>query len=374
MSNAIEKLFDLGQSVWCDNLSRNMLDQGELKRLIGLGVVGVTSNPTIFMKAITGSADYDEPFDRLLGEDRDLVGIYEGLVLADIAEAADQLKPVYDRTDGVDGFVSLEVNPQLAYDTEGTVAEGRRLFAALDRRNVLIKVPATNEGIPAIEALIGEGVNVNVTLIFSLDMYQRVIDAYVNGLQTCVRNGRDVSRVASVASFFISRVDSAVDALLEAKRESGADVGDLPGQAAIANARLAYARFKQCFDTSTAGPFAELATQGARVQRPLWASTSVKNPAYSPTKYTDGLIAPDTVNTLPPATIESVMNGGDASISIDDNISADQACFDRLSSLGIDINAVTDKLLTDGVKVFADSFDQLLEDLSTKKEQLRTAG
>ena len=374
MSNAIENLFQLGQSIWCDNLSRSMLEQGELQRLIGLGVVGVTSNPTIFMKAITGGAEYDEPFDRLLAEDRDVIGIYEGLVLADIAEAADQLKPVYERTDGVDGFVSLEVNPNLAYDTEGTIAEGRRLFAALDRPNVLIKVPATNEGVPAIKTLIGEGINVNVTLIFSLDMYDKVMRAYVDGLGILSRSGKDISRVASVASFFISRVDTAVDALLEAKRDAGADIGDLPGQAAIANARLAYAKFKHCFDASAARPFAELTAQGARVQRPLWASTSTKNPAYSSTKYTDGLIAPDTVNTLPPATIESVMNGGDVAVSIDDNVSADHACFDRLSSLGIDINAVTEKLLTDGVKIFADSYDQLLEDLTSKRSQLRTAG
>lgn len=372
VSHAIRTLSERGQSIWCDNLSRHMLRSGELQRLIDLGVVGVTSNPTILMKAVTGGADYDDSFDKLLAEGRDIAGIYEGLVLPDVADAADILKPVYDRTDGIDGYVSLEVNPHLAADTEGTIAEARRLFAALARPNVLIKVPATDAGIPAIRTLIGEGINVNVTLIFSRAMHEKVMRAYIDGLSRLKASGGRLSSVASVASFFVSRVDTLVDKQLAEKRAAGAEVEALLGRTALANAKLAYARFEEVFHAS--GEFAELAAGGARVQRPLWASTSTKNPAYSPTMYVDGVIGPQTVNTLPPATIEAVLQSTIPEVTIRDDLDAARSVFDQLAAIGIDIDAVTDELRVAGVKAFAESFDELFANLSQKRDRLRATG
>ncbi|MGB2988119.1 MAG: transaldolase [Phycisphaerae bacterium] len=372
MSNTIQKLYEQGQSIWCDNISRPMIDSGELQHLIDLGVVGVTSNPTIFMKAISGGNDYEALFSKLLGEGREIMGIYEGLVLPDVADAADMLRPVYDRTDRVDGYVSLEVNPKLAYDTEGTIAEARRLFAELNRPNIFIKVPATNEGIPAIERLIGEGINVNVTLIFSLAMHEKVMRAYVDGLERIVASGGDPSKVASVASFFVSRIDTLADKLLTEKHPPHTDISDLLGAAAIANARLAYARFERFFDP--AGEFGALANKGARVQRPVWASTSTKNPDYPATKYVDGLVGPQTVNTLPPHTIDAVLHEGGTKVTIRDDLPGAHAIVEQLEKLGIHTDAVTDKLLVDGVDLFAKSFDELLANLMEKREELRAAG
>ena len=369
MAGIVAELYERGQSIWCDNLSRKMIDSGELQRLIDLGVVGVTSNPTIFMKAITGGTDYDAAFDRLLADGLDTLAVYEGLVIPDIADAADLLRPVYDRTNRVDGYVSLEVNPKLAFDTEKTIAEGKRLFATLDRPNILIKVPATEEGMPAIAALLADGINVNVTLIFGLSMYEKVMQAYIDGLTRLDSNGGDLSRIASVASFFVSRVDSLVDKELEQKRSAGGDVDRLLGRAALANAKLAYARFEEVF--SDTGQFAKLAAKGAHVQRPLWASTSTKNPAYSPTMYVDGLVAPQTVNTLPPHTIEAMLKAQAASCTIRDDLAGCRACFDELGALGIGMDGVTDKLLVDGVGIFAASFDELLANLERKRDQVR---
>ncbi len=365
MSNTIEKLYELGQSVWCDNISRGMIDTGELQRLIDLGVVGVTSNPTIFLKAVTGGGDYDELFNKLSAEGLDTQAIYEGLVLPDIADAADILRPVYERTNGVDGYVSLEVDPKLAYDTEGTVAEARRLFKTLSRPNVFIKVPGTDEGVPAVETLIAEGINVNVTLIFGIGVYEKVAQAYINGVRRFSASGGDPSKVASVASFFVSRVDTLVDTLLE-KHGTGGDVDHLLGKAAIANARLAYVRFEEVFNSE--GEFAELAALGARVQRPLWASTSTKNPAYPDTIYVDGLVGPQTVNTLPPATIEAALDHGKTDVTIDEDLDEARAVFMELANLDIDIHAVTDKLRVDGVDLFARSFNDLLSNLEAKRK------
>ncbi len=369
--NNIQKLYEKGQSIWCDHLSRAMLDGGELQRLIDLGVVGVTSNPTIFMKAITGGTDYDARIAELSARGHDIMTLYEGLVLPDIADAADRLRDVYERTDGVDGYVSLEVNPKLAYDTEGTTTEARRLFRTLDRPNVFIKVPATEEGIPAIETLIGEGIPVNVTLIFSIEMYRRVMQAYLSGLNRWMDGGGDPKGVASVASFFVSRVDTLVDARLKDKEGEGAQVADLYGRAAVANARLAYAEFRKVFGAD--GPFAPLARRGAHVQRPLWASTSTKNPAYSPTKYVDELVGPDTVNTLPPQTIQAVLERGSCEVTIDRDLDDARRLFERLAELGIEMREVTAQLSEDGVRLFAESFDRLLEDLAGKRERLRAA-
>jgi len=369
VKNTIQKLFDLGQSVWCDNLSRRMIDSGELQRLIDLGIVGITSNPTIFMKAITGGNDYDDRFLKLLDEDRSPLEIYEGLVIPDIVDAADFLRPVYDRTGGVDGYVSLEVNPKLAYKTEATVAEARRLFKEVNRPNVFIKVPATNQGIPAIEVLIGEGINVNVTLIFSITMYRNVMGAYLNGLQRLRRRGGDLSKVASVASFFVSRVDSLVDKRLEEKRANGAKVDHLLGKAAVANAKLAYARFLETFDPK--GEFGELARACARVQRPLWASTSTKNPKYPDTIYVDNLVGPNTVNTLPPATIDAVLDHAKTAVTITNGLDAARSVLGTIGNLDIHMNDVTEQLTTEGVNLFAQSFDELLANLTEKEKQLR---
>ena len=368
--NTIQKLHERGQSVWCDNLSRKMIDSGELRRLIDLGVVGITSNPTIFMKAITGGDDYDNLLPSLSDEDLDVVSTYERLALPDIAGAADLLRPVYERTNGIDGYVSLEVNPKLAYDTEATIAEARRLFAELERPNVFIKVPATEAGIPAIETLIGEGINVNVTLIFSVAMYRKVMRAYIDGLKCYDAAGGDLSRVASVASFFVSRVDTLVDKLLEEKRNAGASVEGLLGTAAVANAKLAYARFTEVFDR--AGEFGALAAREARVQRPLWASTSTKNPAYPDTKYVDDLVGPNTVNTMPPETLAKTLDHGRSEVTIDRDVAGARAALAGLAEVEIDLKAVTDQLTIEGVNAFAKSFDELLANLAAKRARLKT--
>jgi transaldolase len=378
--NRIQQLHAQGQSVWCDNLSRRMIDSGELTRLVGLGVVGITSNPTIFMKAISNSTDYDNllaqvyEFPALSKSLSDaLVDAYERLVLPDIADAADVLRPVYERTHGVDGYVSLEVNPKLAYDTAATVAEARRLFGELNRSNVFIKVPATDQGIPAIETLIGEGINVNVTLIFSIAMYEKVMKAYINGLKRLQAAQGDLSSVASVASFFVSRVDTEVDQQLASPLHKGGHRGveALPGKAAVANAKLAYVRFREVF--APRGDFADLAAHGARVQRPLWASTSTKNPAYRDTMYVDDLVGPETVNTMPPETLAAVLDHGRTEVTVDRGLDAARDTFRQLAKLGIDMKAVTDKLTLDGVNAFARSFDELIAHLSQKCSQLHHA-
>jgi len=369
--NRIQQLHELGQSVWCDNLGRGMIDSGELQRLIDLGVAGVTSNPTIFMKAITSGDDYDQRMTATDEKGLEVVGLYERLVLPDIADAADLLRPVYDRTDGGDGFVSLEVNPQLAFDPDATVEEAWRLFRHLNRPNILIKVPATDQGLSAIEHLIGEGISVNVTLIFSVAMYRKVLDAYLKGLARLDHAGGDLSCVASVASFFVSRVDTAVDRLLSEKREAGAAVANLFGLAAVANAKIAYRRFQEVFDSS--GPFARLAAKGATVQRPLWASTSTKNPAYPDTKYVDTLIGPNTVNTMPPETLAATLDHAQAVVTIDKDVDAAQVALARLAECGVNLQAVTDRLTVEGVNAFAKSFDDLLSDLTRKRRHMAAA-
>ncbi|RJP39845.1 MAG: transaldolase [Phycisphaerales bacterium] len=375
MPNVIQKLSALGQSVWCDHLSRAALDSGELARMIRDGITGVTSNPTIFMKAITGGSEYDALFTRLLADDLPDQRIYEGLVLPDIRDAADALRPVYDRTGGADGFISLEVNPHLAHDTQGTVEEARRLFAEVDRPNLMIKVPATPEGIPAVQTLIGAGVNVNITLIFSIDVYRRVVDAYLAGLHRLAGAGGNVAAVASVASFFVSRLDTSVDRVLDGMIAAGGDrakLEALKGRAAVANAVLAYDAFKDVFQRGDA--FRTLAARGAQVQRPLWASTSTKNPAYPDTLYVDPLIGPHTVNTMPPNTIEATLDHGRAELTIEAGLPLARATVQTLSAAGVDLDAVTDALLADGVRLFADSYDQLIANLAVKRRGLAAAG
>lgn len=371
MTSTLRKLYEKGQSVWCDHISRGMIDGGELTRLVSEGVVGVTSNPTIFMKAITGGSDYDARIAELAQSGADLLGVYEGLVVPDIQDACDMLRPVYDGTLRVDGYVSLEVSPKLAYDTEGTVAEARRLFAAVDRPNLMIKVPATDEGVPAVQTLVSEGINVNVTLVFALEMYERVMAAYLDGLRALINGGGDPSKVASVASFFVSRVDTLVDRKLEAAKSAGAEVEHLFGEVAVANAVLAYERFAQVFDNM--GDWGVVEQSGARVQRPLWASTSTKNPDYPTTLYVDNLVGPYTVNTLPPETIEEVLSGPVLPERITRDYDGSREVFREVAELGIDMKAVTDELLRDGVQQFADSFDELLANLEQKQRALSPA-
>ena len=361
----LQELANLGQSVWYDNMYRSLLDDGELARLISLGVTGLTSNPTIFEKAISSADDYDESLMRCPADSHTAEQAFETLAAEDIRAAADLLRPVYDQANGADGFASLEVSPRLAHDTGATIEAARRLFAALDRPNAMIKVPATPKGLPAIRQLIADGINVNVTLIFSLDMYARVREAYVSGLEDLAASGGDLSAVASVASFFVSRVDTAVDGLLSARADES--LQPLMGKAAIANAKIAYQDFKRTFASDR---FSALADKGARVQRPLWASTSTKNPEYSDVLYVETLVGPHTVNTMPDATLDAFLDHGAARLSIEDDASEAYEVIRSLEAAGISMESVTAQLMNEGVKAFADSFDLLLENIDAKRERL----
>ena len=366
--NSILEAQRLGQSIWYDNIRRGLLSSGEMGRLIELGVTGVTSNPTIFEKAIAGSTDYDAALLTLARASKSVMETYEALVVDDIRATADLLRPVYDRTGGADGYASLEVSPSLAQDTEGTVEEAKRLFATLDRPNVMVKVPATSEGIPAIRRLIGEGINVNITLIFSLDAYCKVREAYIAGLEELDRSGGDVRAVASVASFFLSRVDTVVDGLLEERIRNGQEeLSALLGKAAISNARLAYQAFKATFGGER---FAPLRAKSARVQRPLWASTGTKNPAYSDVMYLEELIGAKTVNTVPPATLTAFLEHGRAEATLERGIYDAERAIEALAAAGLGMEQITDKLLTDGVRAFADSFDKLMGNIEEKRTRL----
>jgi transaldolase/glucose-6-phosphate isomerase len=363
--NPLVKLGDYGQSVWLDYIRRSLITGGELERLIDEdGLKGVTSNPAIFGKAITGSNDYADALARLAAApDLDAKGIYERLAVEDIQMAADAMASVYESSKRRDGYVSLEVSPDLARDTEGTVEEARRLWKAVDRPNAMIKVPATAEGIPAIEQLISEGININVTLLFARGMYEQVADAYLTGLERFVQSGGDPAGVASVASFFISRIDSAIDSIIADQVEGTTDaerkarLQAVSGKVAIANARLTYQRYKEFF----AGPrWEKLAGAGAQTQRLLWASTSTKNPEYRDVTYVEELIGPDTVNTIPPATYDAFREHGRPRDSLEEDIEGAQATLAALRGLDIFLKEVTGRLLADGVRLFADAFAELL--------------
>ena len=370
----MSKLADLeklGQSVWFDFIRRSLITSGELKELIDKGVRGITSNPAIFEKAIAGSNDYDEDIKKLSQSDKSVDEIYEALAFEDIGRAADLLRETYDTSGGIDGYVSLEVNPHLANETEKTVQEAIRLYETLSRPNVMIKVPATAAGLPAVTELIGAGVNVNVTLIFGLENYKAVAEAYISGLEKLAANGptvatgHPVNEVASVASFFVSRLDSAIDKELEKINQS-----QLAGKSAIANSKLAYAEFKEIFSGSRWQP---LKDKGARVQRVLWASTSTKNPDYVDTLYVDELIGPDTVNTIPPATLDSFMDHGKVAETLTRDGKQAREQIAKLAQLGIDLQAVTQQLQEDGVVAFAKPFDALLQSIAEKRERLTGA-
>jgi len=367
-TSPLNQLAALGQSIWYDNIQRSLLLNGELATMIAEdSITGLTSNPSIFDKAIAHSSDYDDALADLLRENpqADAEALYESLAIRDIQTAADLMRPIYERTGGLDGYVSLEVSPTLAYDTEISISEGRRLFKTVNRPNLMIKIPATAEGIPAIATLIVEGINVNATLRFSLKDYNNVAFAYLDGLEKLDAAGGDLSKVASVASFFVSRVDTIFDKALEVV---GSDEAlSLRGKMGVANTKAAYQRFEEIFGSER---FKALAAKGARVQRPLWASTSAKNPAYSDVLYVEELIGPNTVNTMPPNTIVAFKDHGQAEARLTQNVDEALASMEQIKALGISYTELTDTLQTEGVESFAKAFESLLASLASKREAM----
>jgi len=374
MTNPLLQLKNQGQSVWYDNIDRAQLASGQFKKMLDEdGVVGVTANPTIFEKSISAGHAYDQQITELVKEGKRTNEIYEAVVISDIRTVADLLRPTYDSTEGKDGYVSLEVSPELAHDTQGTINEAERFWKLVDRPNLMIKIPATPEGIPAIYETLRKGINVNITLIFSLNSYRDVTDAYLRALEDRNGEGEDISTLASVASFFVSRVDTLVDKRLDDKIKATSDTAEqqklkgLQGKAAIANARLVYQEFERIFSTPR---FESLKHAGAHVQRPLWASTSTKNPAYRDVLYAEELVGPDTVDTMPLETIVNFRDHGKVRHSIEDDIDGAKATLDALENQGISYQQVTQQLQDEGVKKFADSFHQLFAGIENKRQAI----
>ncbi len=370
-ANPLVELQKLGQSIWYDNIRRSLLATGDLERKIKEdGLKGVTSNPAIFEKAIAGSTDYNEALSELAARGINVEEIYEELAIQDIQMAADLFSSVYEETNGLDGYVSLEVSPLLAHDTKATIAEARRLWQRLNRKNVMIKVPAAPEGLPAIEELIADGININVTLIFAQEVYERVMNAYISGLEKRAAAGKPLDHVASVASFFVSRIDTAVDHALEFRirrstdEQEKAKLRSLCGKVAIANAKLAYQKFKETFNSDR---FRVLQEKGARVQRPLWASTGTKNPNYSDVLYVESLIGPNTVNTVPPATFTAFRDHGRVRPTLEEDLEGASRTLESLKELGISLKEITGQLLVEGVKKFVEPFDRLLNAIEEKR-------
>lgn len=376
MTNPLLQLKSLGQSVWYDNIDRSQLVSGQFKRLLDEdGISGVTANPTIFEKSISSGHAYDEQINQLIKEGKSTNEIYEALIIQDIRTVADILRPIYDSANRQDGLVSLEVSPDLAHDTKGTISEVRRFWKMVDRPNLMIKIPGTPEGIPAVLQALTEGINVNITLIFSISTYREVAEAFISALEARRAAGQDISHMASVASFFVSRVDTLVDNLLEDKIKATSNTSEqqylksLEGKAAIANARLVYQDFKKIFNTPR---FAALKQAGAYVQRPLWASTSTKNPAYRDVLYAEELIGPDTVDTMPLETIENFRDHGRVRLSIEDNLEEARQVLDALEKVSIHYDQVTKQLQDEGVQKFADSFHKLFEGIAEKRKAIET--
>lgn len=372
----IEKNY--GQSIWMDNLSRTLIESGELKELIQTrGICGITSNPAIFEKAIAGNAIYDTDIEAGIRAEKSVMEIYETLVFEDISNACDIFKPVYDQTNGLDGYVSIEVPPTIAKDTQSTISEARRYYEAIGRENVMIKIPGTPEGLPAVEQAISEGINVNVTLLFSVESYVETFWAYIRGLEKRAAEGKDISKIASVASFFLSRIDSKVDAKLEEK-SAGVDdpnvtakLKGIEGKVAIANAKIAYQKYKEIIQSDR---WKALSAKGAQVQRLLWASTSTKNPAYSDVMYVDELIGPNTVNTLPPNTIEACADHCSPESRIETDVEEAYQTINSLNDPDVNINLsqVMDELLDEGIVKFVKPFDSLISSLESKVKLLAT--
>lgn len=363
--NPLQQLLDYGQSMWLDYIRRDLFTSGKLKQMIAEdGLRGMTSNPSIFEKAIADSSLYDDMLKTLAArKDLDATGRFEQLAIRDIQDAADVLRPVYEQSNFRDGFVSLEVSPYLALKTQETMDEARRLWKAANRENVMIKVPGTAEGLPAIRQLISEGININITLLFAQEVYEKVAEAYIAGLEEFANRGGNLKKMASVASFFISRIDTLIDSMLNDRLKKTTDatqqalLSSLLGKVAIANGKLTYQRYQRIFSGSR---WESLAAKGAQTQRVLWASTSTKNPKYRDVIYIEELIGPDTVNTMPPATIEAFRDHGQLRNSLNEDVAGAQKVMDDLARAGISIKEVTDKLTEDGVKLFADAFGKLL--------------
>jgi transaldolase len=369
--NPLKKLAELGQSVWYDYIRRDLYQSGELKRLIEEdGLSGMTSNPTIFQKAIAETDLYDDAIRRLSGQGLAAGTLFEALEVEDVSAAADVFRPVFDRARGDDGFVSIEVNPALTHDTQGTIAEVRRLWRACDRPNVMVKIPGTSEGIPAIRACLAEGININITLLFSVARHREVMEAYLSAMEERVAAGWPLDRIRSVASFFVSRVDTLVDRKLDAIATGGPDerrsrARALRGKIGIANARLAYEAFEQTFAGER---YRSLATRGARRQRPLWASTSTKDPAYPPLYYVEALVAPESVDTMPPETFALYRKEGNPQVRIHDDLAGAREAFRELAALGIDASSVAAELEKEGEQKFVASFEQVVKAVEEKKK------
>jgi transaldolase len=374
MTNPLLELKALGQSVWLDDIDRGQLRSGLFGRLIAEdGLSGATGNPTIFEHSITHDNTYDEQMQQLIAGGKSPQEIYEALAMTDVRMVADLLRPTYEQTDGQDGFVSIEVSPYLADDTEGTLAEVRRFWHTIDRPNLMVKIPSTTAGVPAIRQALAEGININITLIFSIENYRQVVEAYLGALEERSARGQDMRGIASVASFFVSRVDVLVDKLLEDQVKATSDpdrqqLKALQGKIAIANARLVYQEFKRLFSTPR---FAALKQQGARVQRPLWASTSTKNPAYRDVLYAEELIGPDTVDTMTLTTIEHFREHGRVRLSVEDQLPEAKAYLAALQNVGISYEQVTRQLQEEGIQRFADSFDKLFQCIDNKRKALQ---
>lgn len=368
-----------GQSIWMDNLSRTLIQSGELKRLIDeRGIVGITSNPTIFEKAIVGNAIYDADIEAGIREGKSVQEIYESLVFDDIRNACDILKPVYESSNFLDGYVSIEVPPTIANDTQKTIEEARRYFNQIGRENVMIKIPGTVNGLPAFEQVISEGINVNVTLLFSVDSYVETAWAYIRGLEKRAAQGEDISKISSVASFFLSRIDSNIDERIDKKLAEGVDriekeaaLKAVKGKVAIANAKIAYNKYKEIIESDR---WKALAEKGAKVQRLLWASTGTKNPEYSDVMYVDELIGPDTVNTLPPNTIEACADHCSPGNRVETGVEEAYTLIENLKDpdIDIDLNQVMDELLEDGIDKFVKPFKSLMASLEEKVQRLAT--
>lgn len=378
-TNHLTEIGSLGQSIWMDNLSRDIIESGELKTLREeKGIRGITSNPAIFEKAIKGNAIYDQNIEKGIQDGKSVMEIYESLVFEDIRNACDIFKPVYEQTNGLDGYVSIEVPPTMAQDTESTIKEAIRYYKAIDRENVMIKIPGTPEGLPAVERVIAEGISVNVTLLFSVQSYIDTAWAYIKGLEALVNKGGDISKIASVASFFLSRIDSKIDDMIDAKLANVTDLNlkakleAVQGKVAIANAKIAYQEYKKIIESDR---WKALLKNGATVQRLLWASTSTKNPDYSDVMYVDELIGPNTVNTLPPNTIEACADHCDVANRVETDIDQAYQLIENLKDPDIDINldTVMDELLAEGIDKFIKPFDSLMNSLEEKVKQLAPA-
>jgi transaldolase len=368
MGNQLRELSAAGQSVWLDNIKRSMFATGELQKLVDQGLRGQTSNPTIFEHAIGAGTDYDAQLKTLIGSEHDAQTLFEALAIQDIRSACDVFAPVYASTDGLDGYVSLEVSPTLAHDTKASTEAALRLWKAVDRPNVMIKSPGTPECLASIRASIAAGVNINVTLLFSVDQYAAAANAYIEGLEDRVKAGQPVDRIASVASVFVSRIDTMIDKMLDDRIAKGEQLEDLKGKAGIANLKLTYQKFEELFHGTR---FAALKTKGAKVQRPLWASTSTKNPKYDDLMYVVNVVGADTVNTMPPATIDALLDHGVIKPdTIHQDVPGAKALVAALGAKGISLHDVTEQLVADGVKSFAQSFKEMLDAITAKHEAL----